>query len=141
MKIQSNIKILKMKKLLLMFCLFIGLAATGYSLGNSPDLPDPLKKAKGLQKELKLTDAQTTKIAAIYKESAEKFEKIKADEHGNTNKMLPAITPLRKSTIKKIKAVLTPDQAAKYEKLVNQTNKSVSNGGWSDGWSSASEEK
>ena len=28
---------------------------------------DPLEKAKGLQKQLKLTDHQTTAIAAIYK--------------------------------------------------------------------------
>ena len=127
-----------MKKLITMCCLFIGIAATGYALGNSSTVPDPVVKAKGLQKELKLTDKQTDKIAAIYKESADKYEKIKVAEHGNSDKMLPKLKPLREATIAKIKAVLTPAQSAKYDKLVKEPNKSATYGGWSDGWSSSS---
>jgi len=40
-------------------------------------------------------------------------------------------------TIKKIKTVLTPKQAVKYEKMVNDTHK-TGGSGWSDGWSAAS---
>lgn len=124
-----------MKKLLMYF-LLIATVASGYSQSKNQPLPDPVKKAKGLQKELKLTDAQTDKIAAIYQESAKKFEKIRAEQNGNSDKMLPALRPLRVATIKKIKAVLTAEQALKYDKLVGSQDKSGNIGGWSDGWSS-----
>lgn len=126
-----------MKKILLICCLFIGLTAAGYAQTSHPAPGNPEEKAKGLQKELKLTDDQTTKVAAIYKESSEKFEKIKAKEHGNTDKMVVAIRPLREATIKKIKGVLTPAQAVKYDKLVKDT-KGTGGNGWSDGWSATS---
>ena len=123
-----------MKNLLLACCLFIGVTSTAFAQKTTTD---PVEKAKGLQKELKLSDNQTTKVAGIYKESAQKFEKIKADEHGNTDKMMKSITPLREATIKKIKAVLTPGQAVKYDKLIKE-NKAGSSNGWGDGWSAAS---
>jgi len=118
--------------------MLIGVIASAHAQGNSPaPSADPVKKAKGLQKELKLTDAQTSKVAAVYKESAQKFDKIKADEHGNTNKMLEAVRPLRANTIKKIKAILTPAQSAKYDALLKGSNNSDLNSGWSGGWGSA----
>ena len=123
-----------MKKILLLCCLLLGLTAAVYAQAGHPAVGNPEEKAKGLQKELKLTDKQTAKVAAIYKESAEKFEKIKAEDHGNTDKMMVAIRPLRASTIKKIKAVLTPAQGTKYDKLVKEGKNSGGNG-WSDGWS------
>ncbi|HEX3935645.1 MAG TPA: hypothetical protein VHW43_13250 [Puia sp.] len=96
-----------------------------------------MDKAKGLQKQLKLSDAQTSKVAAIYKESAEKFGKIKTADNGNTNKIAVDVAPLRASTIKKIKGLLTASQATKYDKLVKETTTSAGSG-WSDGWSPAS---
>ena len=122
-----------MKKILLICCLVIGITAAR-AQGTHPGVGTPAEKAKGLQKELKLTDKQTEKVAAIYKESSEKFEKIKKDEKGNTDKMVVAVRPLREATVKKIKAVLTPVQAAKYDKLVKDTK--GGGNGWSDGWSS-----
>ena len=125
-----------MKKILLICCLFIGITSASFAQAAKATT-DPVEKAKGLQKQLKLTDDQTTKVAAIYKESSEKFEKIKVKEHGNTNKMVVAIAPLRTATIKKIKTVLNPAQKVKYEKLVKDT-KNTGGNGWSDGWSPAS---
>lgn len=122
-----------MKKILLICCLVIGIT-TARAQATHPNVGTPEEKAKGLQKELKLNDKQTEKIAAIYKESAEKFEKIKKDEHGNTDKMVVAVRPLREATVKKIKAVLTPTQAVKYDKMVKDTK--GGGNGWSDGWSS-----
>jgi protein CpxP len=119
-----------MKKILLICCLVIGITAAR-AQGTHPGTPE--EKAKGLQKELKLTDKQTEKIQAIYKESSEKFEKIKKEEHGNTDKMVVAVRPLREATVKKIKAVLTPAQAVKYDKMVKDTK--AGGNGWSDGWS------
>jgi protein CpxP len=123
-----------MKKIMLLCCLFIAFTAATFAQSTLPRTTDPVGKAKGLQKALNLNDNQTAKIAGIYKESAEKFDKIKVQEHGNTNKMVVAIGPLRTETIRKIKAVLTPKEAVKYDKLL-QENKSSGNSGWSDGWS------
>ncbi len=123
-----------MKRLSFLCCLLVGLAVTATSQIKAPTATDPVLKARGLQKQLKLTDEQTTKVAAIYKESAEKFENIKKAEHGNTDKMMKSIAPLRTATIQKIKTVLTPKQAAKYDALVKDSKASGGNG-WSDGWS------
>ncbi|MFI5161706.1 MAG: hypothetical protein ACHQHN_10545 [Sphingobacteriales bacterium] len=125
-----------MKKILSICWLLMGLSVVNYAQTGHPTT-DPAEKAKGLQKQLKLTDAQTTQIAAIYKQSSEKFEKIKKEENGNTDKMLVAIRPLRTATIKKIKNALTPAQAVKYDKLIKDTKGGGGNG-WSDGWSAAS---
>ncbi len=124
----------KMKKILLICALFIGITAAGHAQ-SAPGKSDPVSKAKGLQKELKLSDKQTAKVADIYKESSSKFEAIKVKDHGETNKMLADIAPLRAATNKKIKAVLTPSQAVKYDHLVKNAKSSNLNGGWSDGWS------
>ena len=112
-----------MKKISLICCLLIGFTGVGYAaVSHSP--AEPGAKAKGLQHVLKLADEQTTKIASIYKESAEKCEKIKKAEHGNSDKVAKAIRPLRAATIKKIEGLLTPNQAANFEVLVNHTKKS-----------------
>jgi Spy/CpxP family protein refolding chaperone len=118
-----------MKKLLLMCFLFIGLATVATAQTKTAT-----EKAQGLQKQLKLTDAQTTKIAAIYTESSQKFEKIKAAHHGDNTKMLAAIKPLRTETIKSIKATLTKKQAIQYDKLL-ASDKAAGGSGWGDGWS------
>ena len=47
--------------------------------------------------------------------------------------MVVAVRPLREATVKKIKAVLTPAQAVKYDKMVKDTK--GGGNGWSDGWS------
>lgn len=126
-----------MKKLMLICGLFIAMTTAIFAQPKKV-VTDPVEKAKGLQKELNLSSKQTEKVTVIYKESVEKFDKIKVKEHGNTNKMLAEVKPLRVETIKKIKDVLTPKQAVKYEKLVKDSQSEGLNGGWSDGWSSAS---
>ena len=116
-----------MKNLGLICCLLIGFTAANYAHVTHQAVAET-DRAKGLQKELKLTDEQTAKIASIYKSSAEQCEKIKKAAHGNSNKMSNWIRPLRAATIKKVRSVLTPDQAAKYDVLVKQTK----NGGLND---------
>ncbi|MFD0765997.1 hypothetical protein ACFQZI_14130 [Mucilaginibacter lutimaris] len=117
---------------MLIICMFFGLAVAA-NAQTRISTSDPVEKAKELQGKLKLTDKQTAKIAAIYQESAQKFEKIKTEQNGNNDKMLVAIRPLRATTIQKIKAVLTPAQKVRYDKLVKGSGKAST--GWSDGWS------
>ena len=123
-----------MKKIWPICCLLIGLTTASYAQTSHPAPGNPEEKAKGLQKQLTLTGDQTTKVAAIYKESAEKFEKIKKAEHGNSDKMMRSSLPLRAATIKKIKGVLTPKQAVKFDGLIKQTKKGGGND-WGGGWS------
>jgi protein CpxP len=125
-----------MKRLSFLCCLLVTLAITAPAQIKAPTVTDPVLKAKGLQKQLKLTDEQTKKVAVIYKESSEKFEKIKKAEHGDNDKMMKSIAPLRAATIQKIKAVLTPKQAVKYDAMAKDT-KASGGTGWSDGWSAA----
>jgi len=117
-----------MKNIGLICCLLIGFTAANYAQTTHPGVGDPLERAKFWQKQLNLTYKQTEKVAAIYKETLEHCEKIKKAAHGDSNKMSKAIRPLRAATIKKVRSVLTPDQAAKYDVLVKQTK----NGGLND---------
>ncbi|CAN5522924.1 hypothetical protein BH09BAC6_BH09BAC6_30710 [soil metagenome] len=126
-----------MNRLLLICFLLTGTTIACMAQSAHKTATDPKEKAKMLQKQLKLTNEQTEKIAAIYKESAEKFEKIKVKEKGDNNKMLVAMRPLRSATIVKIKAVLKPGQAAKYDELV-KVGGAGKGSGWSDGWSPTS---
>ncbi|MDN3582346.1 hypothetical protein [Mucilaginibacter flavus] len=121
-----------MKKLLLLCFLFLGITTVSNAQMHAASKPE--EKAMELQKKLKLTDPQCKKIAAIYTASSAKFDKIKAENKGDNTKMLVAIEPLRTSTIKQIKGVLTPAQGAKYDALVKGAKDSGGNG-WSDGWS------
>ena len=88
----------------------------------------PMERAKFWQKQLNLTDEQTEKIAAIDEYTLEQCEKMKKGAHGNSNKMSNSIRSLRAATIKKVRSLLTPSQAAKYDVLVKQTK----NGGLND---------
>jgi Spy/CpxP family protein refolding chaperone len=106
----------------------MGLTAATYAQTTHPGVGADMERAKFWQKQLNLTDKQTEKIAAIYKETLEYCEKMKRVAHGNSNKMSNSIRPLRAATIKKVRSVLTPDQAAKYDVLVKQTK----NGGFND---------
>lgn len=105
---------------------------SSYSCPENAWPGDPEEMAKGLQAQLKLTDKQTLKTAAIYKEAYERCSKIKKDEHGNTDKMVVSIRPLRAATVKKIERVLTPAQTVKFRALLKQTD--LHNGiDWSGG--------
>jgi periplasmic protein CpxP/Spy len=117
-----------MKTIWLICCLLIGFAAVNHAQGTQATVGAPEEKAKGLQEQLKLTDEQTTKIAAIYKEADERCEKIKKDMHGNHDKMVIPLRPLRAATIKKIEGVLTPAQTVKFQAMLKQTAKDMRSG-------------
>ena len=122
-----------MRNFLLACFILVGIT-TASNAQNHPGTNSPAEKAKALQKQLKLNNGQTIKIEKIYEESSKKFDKIKTDAHGDNNKMLDAIKPLRTATITKIKAVLTAKQVAKYDKLLKES-KNTGGSGWGDGWS------
>ena len=117
-----------MKKFLLICCFLIGITAVSRAQGGG-QRRTPEEQAKQLQTQLKLTDDQTTKITAIFQVQATKRDSIRTAANGDRQAMMQAMMPLMQDTNGKIKAVLTPDQATAYDKIVQERMARMRNGG------------
>jgi len=117
-----------MKKFLLMCCFLIGITALCRAQGGGMR-KSPEDRAKDLQTQLKLTDDQTTKITAIYKAQATKMDSVRTAANGDRQAMRSAMMPLMKDTNDKVKAILTPDQATAYDKIIQDRMDRMRNGG------------
>jgi|ERR1041385_591630 Spy/CpxP family protein refolding chaperone len=117
-----------MKKFLLMCCFLIGITAVCRAQGGGMR-KSPEDRAKDLQTQLKLTDDQTTKITAIYKAQATKMDSVRTAANGDRQAMRSAMMPLMKDTNDKVKAILTPDQATAYDKIIQDRMDRMRNGG------------
>ena len=78
----------------------------------------PEERMKQLSEALKLTDEQKTKLEPILKEEGEKLRAIFADTAGSREEKGKKMQEARKEIAPKVKAVLTPEQAEKYDKFV-----------------------
>jgi Spy/CpxP family protein refolding chaperone len=123
-----------MKKILLMCCFLIGISAASHAQGGRMRR-SPEEMAKGLQTQLKLTDDQTTKITAIYKDQATKMDSVRTAANGDRDAMRQAMMPMRKATNEKVKAVLTPEQATAFDKLQQEMADRMRQGGGGGGGS------
>ena len=121
-----------MKKFLLMCCFLIGITAVCRAQGGGMRR-SPEDRAKALQTQLKLTDDQATKITAIYKAQATKMDSVRTAANGDRQAMRSAMMPLMKDSNDKIKAILTPDQATAYDKIMQDRMDRMRNGGGSGG--------
>ena len=121
-----------MKKFLLMCCFLIGITAVSRAQGGGMRR-SPEDRAKDLQTQLKLTDDQTTKITAIYKTQSAKMDSVRTAANGDRDAMRSAMMPLMKDSNDKIKAVLTPDQATAYDKIMQDRMSRMRNGGGGGG--------
>src|ERR1700744_6099388 len=102
-----------MKKLLLVCVIALGISAVGHAQGRGQQR-SPEDQAAALKTQLALNDDQTTKITAIYKAQAasrDSLQKAGGD-------MRAAMRPMMEATNAKIKAVLTADQAKKYDEMM-----------------------
>ena len=77
----------------------------------------PEERMKQLSEALKLTDEQKTKLAPILKEEGEKLRAIFEDTKSSREEKGKKMQEARKDLTAKVKAVLTPEQAEKYEKI------------------------
>ena len=114
-----------MKKFLLMCCLFLGIAAVSHAQGGMRRTPE--ERAKQLQTQLKLSDDQTAKITAIYKEQGAKMDSLRkagADRE--------SFRPMMTATSEKVKAVLTPEQVPEFEKWQKERMGRMRQGGGND---------
>ncbi len=122
----------EMKKFLLMCCILLGISAVSRAQGGGGRM-SPEDRAKNLQTQLKLTDDQTAKITAILKTQATKRDSIRTASNGDRQAMMQAMMPLMKDSNDKIKAILTPDQAAAYQKMMDEQRARMQQGGGGGG--------
>lgn len=100
-----------MKKLMLVCCFVIGAVAMSFAQGGGMRMK-PEERAKQLQTQLKLNDDQTTKITAIYTAQAAKMDSLM--KSGSQDRS--AFRPIMEATNTKVKALLTDEQKAEFDK-------------------------
>lgn len=116
-----------MRKFLLMCCFLIGITAMAHAQGGQRLSPED--RAKQMQTQLKLTDDQTTKVTAILKVQATKMDSVRTAANGDRTAMRTAMGPIRTASTDQIKALLTPDQAAAYQKFLDEQRARMQQGG------------
>jgi hypothetical protein len=110
--------------------LITALAASALIVGSSPlraqdstNIPPAGAHGKGrvdIAKALDLTDEQKPKFDAIRKESREKLKAIHEDESLSPDDKKAKVKAIQDDAIAKLKAILTPDQFAKYQTLTKK---------------------
>lgn len=85
--------------------------------GEGKGRPSLEERMKQLSEALKLTDEQKAKLEPILKEEGEKLRAIFGDTNASREEKGKKMQEARKDIAAKVKAVLTPEQAEKYEKL------------------------
>lgn len=97
--------------------LVAGLLQVVFAQPQGRGMMSPQQRADTLGKQLSLDSVTVAKIAAIY----EKSQKLMADKRqelqGDMDAMRSAMTEIREKTNKEIIALLTEEQAKKYEEI------------------------
>ena len=114
--------------MLLMCCFLMGMAAVSHAQGGGMR-KSPEDRAKDLQTQLKLTDDQTAKVTAVYKEQATKMDSVRTAANGDRDAMMKAMMPLMTSTNTQIRALLTPDQATAFDAAMKERMDRMRQGG------------
>jgi Spy/CpxP family protein refolding chaperone len=90
-------------------------------------------RAKQMQTQLKLTDDQTAKITAILQTQQTKMDSVRTAANGDRDAMRAGMMPIRTATTTQIKALLTPDQATAYQKMLDEQRARMQQGGGGGG--------
>lgn len=106
-----------MKKVLFV-CLFVAGLST-VSLAQGPQRRSPEEQAAALKTSLTLTDAQTAKVKAVYEAQAKSRDSL-MQAGGDMQANMGAFMKMRETSNAKIKALLTPEQAAIFQKQVDE---------------------
>ena len=103
-----------MKKLLFVCLLTATISTAGFAQGFQQKTP--AERAADLKSSLALNDDQTAKITAIYTVRAKSMDSLMIALNGDFGSMREKMTPITTSTNAKVKALLTPEQAAAFQK-------------------------
>lgn len=112
-----------MKKVLLVCAIVLGVSAMSHAQGRQQRTPE--ESTAALKTSLTLTADQETKVLAIYKAQAasrDSLQKAGGD-------MRTGFAPIRTATNAKIKAILTADQATKFEAMSQRGGRGGNGGG------------
>jgi len=80
----------------------------------------PKERAEALGKQLSLDSVTVLKVAAIMEKSQKMMADKREELQGDMDGMRAAMMAIRDSSNKWISALLTPDQAKKYEEVLKQ---------------------
>ena len=102
-----------MKKIMMICFFLLGTTALCHAQGGMR--MNPADRAKQLQTQLKLSDDQTAKITAIYQKMSTKIDSLRTAGADRS-----AMRPLMAQSMDQVKAVLTPDQATAFQKMMDE---------------------
>lgn len=108
-----------MRKLVLIGLFLMGISIVSFAQGGGNYQKSPAERAAALKTSLALNDEQTAKITAIYTGQSKSMDSLKKVDNGDVGAMMKKMVPVIMTTNDKIKAVLTPDQAAIFQKQVD----------------------
>ena len=113
--------------ILLAMVFVAGLVQVALAQGMGRQMMTPQARADTLGKQLSLDSATVKKVAAIF----EKYQKQMMDKRnelqGDMEGMRAAMTEIREAQTKEITALLTKDQAKKYDEILKQQQQRMMN--------------
>ena len=83
-------------------------------------MPEPQVQLNRLSKGLQLTAEQQKQIKPMLEEEYASLKKIREDENLSPKQIQAQIEALRTATVAKVRAVLTPEQAEKYDTVSSE---------------------
>lgn len=114
-----------MKKLLLVSAFVLGISAVSFAQGGGNGGGrrggDPAQQVERLKTALSLNDDQTAKVKVIYEAQAKTFDSMRtaAGENADRAALMAKRAPITAANNAKIKALLTPEQAATFQKQLD----------------------
>jgi len=108
-----------MKKLMLVCALALGFSAASFAQG--PPRRTPAEQVDQLKTQITgLTDDQSKKLLVIYEAQTKSMDSLRTAANGDRAAMMEKRAPLTAAYNAKIKAVLTPEQATAFQKMVDE---------------------
>jgi protein CpxP len=97
---------------ILILTFFLSLTASA-----QPQRMTPQERTDQLAKELSLTDEQKARVLEHFTQEQQVFQKLRDESRGDREAMRAAMGKRREESNKKMKAILTEEQYAKYETM------------------------
>ncbi|MET3980112.1 protein CpxP [Mucilaginibacter sp. UYP25] len=113
-----------MKKIM-MICLFVlGISAVSHAQGGRQRMTTA-DRVKAMKESLKLTDDQVAKITVVYDAQTKSMDSLRTAG----GDMRTQMRPMMQATNDKVKAILTAEQAATWQKRIDEMRAQRQNGG------------
>ena len=117
-----------MKKILLIVLLAISVSAAGFAQSNNAGVNrTAARPGQSLKNLLSLTNEQEKKVAAIYAGQANAIKSLMAAAKSgkDRNAVMAGLIKLMNEADVKINAILTPVQAAKFQKMIDRRSETM----------------